>query len=136
MQTFTEQRMLGLMGGSLGCALAWWLLRVFVSLALAKERCRLREAALDPRVLTFTLALSAGTAARLGLAPMLDGSVPERLLNGGRFTGVRRGMAAAPALVMGKGSRSPSFCSLEQELFLDEPVEAAETHRSESIRKA
>jgi len=114
LQMLTESGLLSLIGGSLGCALAWWLLRVFVSLA-PEGALRLREASLDPRVLTFTLALSAGNALMLGLAPALDGFLPE-VLHGGRFTAIRRGWLR-PGLLMGQVSVS-FFLLIGAGLFL------------------
>ncbi|MGH9720474.1 MAG: ABC transporter permease [Bryobacteraceae bacterium] len=88
-QALTESGLLSFVGGALGCALAWWLLRVFISLA-PEGTIRLKDAALDLRVLTFTLALSAGAALTLGLAPMLDGSLWEAL-SSGRINRFRKG---------------------------------------------
>ncbi len=102
-QTLTESGLLSLMGSVFGCALSWWLLRVFISLA-PEGTLRLEEATLDLRVLLFTIALSAGTALTLGLAPMLDGSLQEAL-NGRRVSGLRRGWLR-PVLVTGQVSIS------------------------------
>ena len=102
-QMLTESGLLSFLGGSLGCALAWGLLRVFVSLA-PEGTLRMREASLDPRVLTFTLALSTATALVVGFAPLLDGSVREKL-HGGRLAGSRRGWLRS-VLVMGQVSVS------------------------------
>jgi len=102
-QTLTESGLLSLMGSAFGCALSWWLLRVFISLA-PEGTLRMEEATLDLRALIFTVALSAGTALTLGLAPMLDGSLQEAL-NGGRASGLRRGWLR-PVLVTGQVSIS------------------------------
>ena len=98
-QMLTESGLLSFVGGSLGCMLAWWLLRLFVSLA-PEGTLRLREATLDPRVLTFTLALSIVTALVVGFAPLLDESVSDKF-QGQRLAGSRAGWLR-PILVMGQ----------------------------------
>jgi predicted permease len=70
-QTLAESGLLGLAGGAVGCAAAWGLLRTFIALA-PDGTLRLREAALDSRVLGFALILSVGTALIFGLAPAID----------------------------------------------------------------
>jgi putative ABC transport system permease protein len=78
-QLLTESGLLGLIGGGTGCGLAWVLLRAFVALA-PEGTLRMREAALDARVLAFALLLSAVTALVFGFAPSLDrlrGEAPE-----------------------------------------------------------
>jgi len=70
-QVLTESTLLALMGGAAGCALAFVLLRFFV--AMAPEGIpRLDQAALDPRVLAFTLLLSLSCGVLFGLALALQ----------------------------------------------------------------
>src|SRR5205807_5974343 len=54
-QTLTETMLLGLVGGAIGCGLAWALVRVFVGIA-PNGIPRLEEASLDARVLLFAVA--------------------------------------------------------------------------------
>jgi predicted permease len=98
-QLLTESGLLGLIGGGTGCGLAWVLLRAFVALA-PEGTLRMREAALDARVLAFALLLSAVTALVFGFAPSLDRLRGEA--HGGRYaTGLRRG-CLRPALISGQ----------------------------------
>ncbi|MDE3166882.1 MAG: ABC transporter permease, partial [Acidobacteriota bacterium] len=60
-QMIVESLLVGLAGGGAGCGLAWAMLRGFRSMAPAGLP-RLDEATLDPRVLGFALAASAGSA--------------------------------------------------------------------------
>jgi putative ABC transport system permease protein len=87
-QLLTESTLLGVAGGAAGCGLAWFLLRVFIAMA-PDGTLRMREAAVDGRVLAFAAILSLGTAIVFGLAPPLDGLRVEDLM-GGRATGMRR----------------------------------------------
>lgn len=87
-QMLTESGLLALTGGAAGCVLAWWLLHV--SIALAPESViRLRQAALDARVLTFALLLSVGTAFLFGLGPSLH-RLRTEVLGGTRMVNRRR----------------------------------------------
>jgi predicted permease len=87
-QTLTETLLLGTMGGVAGCALAWALLRMFVSLA-PEGIPRLDQAALDPRVLLFTLAGSIASGLLFGIAPAIQNPQAESL-TGSRTAGTRR----------------------------------------------
>lgn len=114
-QMLTESGLLGLLGGSAGCALAFWLLRVFIALA-PDGTLRLREAALDLRVLGFTLFLSLGSALVFGLAPALDRMRVRRA--GPRRTWVRQVLITAQLsvslmLLMGAGLLLLSLWRLE-----------------------
>jgi predicted permease len=69
-QVITESLMVGAAGGFAGCGLAWAMLRV-VQATAPGGLPRLEEASLDPRVLAFAIAASAGSALLFGLAPAL-----------------------------------------------------------------
>src|SRR6202011_5725371 len=56
-QAFTENIVLGVLGGSAGCTIAYLLLRLFVSIA-PEGSPHLRRPKLDPRVPLFTLGIS------------------------------------------------------------------------------
>ena len=86
-QALTESLLLATAGGAAGCALAFLLLRVFV--AIAPEGIpRLNQAAVDLRVLLFTLAASLFAGLLFGLAPAFEKPQAE-LLAGWRAVGVR-----------------------------------------------
>jgi putative ABC transport system permease protein len=87
-QLLTESALLGLVGGTAGCGLAWGLLRAFIATA-PDGTLRVREATLDSRVLAFALILSLGTALVFGLAPSLD-RLRVEALGGERATRHRR----------------------------------------------
>jgi putative ABC transport system permease protein len=72
-QLLTESLLLGVVGGVAGLALAYWGLDALVSLAPAGTP-RLRDIALDGRVLAFSLAVSLATGVAFGLAPALSAS--------------------------------------------------------------
>jgi predicted permease len=77
-QALTESILLGVAGGAAGCALAFLLLRWFV--ALAPEGVpRLHEAALDLRVLLFTLTVSLLCGLLFGLAPAFRSTNAESI---------------------------------------------------------
>jgi len=87
-QALAESLLLALGGGAAGCLLAALLLRLF--LAAAPEGIPyLRHAALDPRVLSFTLAVAIISGMLFGLAPALTGSRADNL-SGVRAVGPRR----------------------------------------------
>jgi predicted permease len=87
-QMLTESLLLAVAGAGLGYALAFLLLRLFV--AIAPEGIpRLNQAALDTRVLLFTLAVSLASGVLFGLAPALQRPRPEALTSG-RTVGARR----------------------------------------------
>ncbi len=89
-QTLTETMLLGLMGGAVGCALAWAMLRLFIGIAPSGIP-RLDQAALDGRVLLFTLAGSVISGLVFGLAPAIQTPTAESL-TGWRTTGARRAL--------------------------------------------
>jgi predicted permease len=66
----TESLLLGIAGGAAGCALAYGLLRFFISIA-PQGLPRLQEASIDWRVLGFAMAASVGSAVLFGTAPAL-----------------------------------------------------------------
>ncbi|PYU47793.1 MAG: hypothetical protein DMG54_00055 [Acidobacteria bacterium] len=69
-QLLTESMLLSLVGGVLGLALAWGLVRLLVA-ASPEQLPRVQEIALDLRVLLFTLGVSLLTGLLFGLAPAL-----------------------------------------------------------------
>ncbi len=105
-QTLTESAVLGGAGGALGCLLAAILLRIIAPLT-APIFPRFAHARIDPRILLFTLAISAASSLIFGLAPAL--SLPKqetlaesRSTGGSRhsFAPVLVGLQVAGALVM------------------------------------
>ncbi|HEV7891409.1 MAG TPA: ABC transporter permease [Pyrinomonadaceae bacterium] len=70
-QLLTESTLLSLGGGALGLLLATWGLPLLTSFA-ARFTNRTAEIRIDPSVLLFTLALSAGTGLLFGLIPALS----------------------------------------------------------------
>jgi len=86
-QALTESLLLAAAGGAGGCALAILLLRGFV--AIAPEGIpRLHQAAIDSRVLLFTLAIAVVSGLLFGLAPALQNPRAE-ILAGWRAAGSR-----------------------------------------------
>ena len=69
-QLLTESMLLSFVGGALGLALAWGLVRLLVA-ASPEQLPRVQEIALDLRVLLFTLGVSFLTGLLFGLAPAL-----------------------------------------------------------------
>jgi putative ABC transport system permease protein len=67
-QALTESLVLSILGGVLGCWVAYGLLRLFVSIA-PDGIPHLRQAALDPRVLVFTLGVAIASGVVFGIAP-------------------------------------------------------------------
>ncbi|MEO7142773.1 MAG: ABC transporter permease [Bryobacteraceae bacterium] len=88
-QTLTESLLLSAIGGALGCALAWVLLRVFIAIAPAALP-RLEQAGIDARVLLFTLGAALASGLLFGIAPALRGS-GSLLVGGWRSTMRSRG---------------------------------------------
>jgi putative ABC transport system permease protein len=88
-QNLTESFTLAGIGGALGILVAWWLLKAFVAIAPA-DIPRLAQAALDARVLIFTVAVSIISALFFGLAPAVQTPKAEAL-TGGRVTYLSRG---------------------------------------------
>jgi len=77
-QTLTESLLLGILGGLAGCGVAYLLLGLFVSIA-PDGIPRLQQAALDFRVLAFTLGISLVSGIFFGLAPALRQPEPDLL---------------------------------------------------------
>jgi putative ABC transport system permease protein len=98
-QTLTETTLLGMVGGALGYALAWVLLRLFIRIAPSGIP-RLDQAALDGRVLLFALATSLISGLVFGLAPAIHTPTVESMA-GWRRTGGRR-MLLREVLVAGQ----------------------------------
>jgi len=94
-QALTESLLLGLLGGLGGCWLAYFLLRLFVSIA-PEGIPRLEQATIDVRVLLFALTISILSGVFFGLAPALRRPTPE--------------------LLTGKENRAPSRSLLRQSL--------------------
>jgi putative ABC transport system permease protein len=89
-QALTESLLLGLLGGLGGCWLAYFLLRLFVSIA-PEGIPRLEQATIDVRVLLFALTLSLLSGVFFGLAPALQRPTPE-LLTGKENRATSRGL--------------------------------------------
>lgn len=87
-QTLTESLALALIGGVAGCLLAGVLLKLFVLIA-PQGIPRLDQAALDLRVLVFTLGASLLSGALFGLAPAFE--------NPFRFAGLAGSRALGPS---------------------------------------
>ncbi len=88
-QALTESLLLSAIGGGVGCALAYILLRIFVAMAPAALP-RLNEATIDARALLFTMAAALGSGLLFGLAPALRRS-GSSLLGGWSATPRSRG---------------------------------------------
>jgi putative ABC transport system permease protein len=129
-QVLTESAVLGLLGGSLGLAIAFVGLRA-ASGTLPARLPRVYETglAMDGRVLAFALALSFLTAVLFGLAPALQtsqASPTDSLREGSRgYAGTFRGqrlrgilvvieVALAVVLLCGAGLLARSFVRLQQ----------------------
>ena len=92
-QLLTESVLLAFAGGALGCALAVWALGGISALG-GDVLAQLPPLRLDPRVLSFTLALSVLTGVAFGLAPALVISrqtLSEALKEGGAVVSARSG---------------------------------------------
>ncbi len=76
-QSLTESLLLSAIGGAVGCALAWALLRGFIAIAPAGLP-RLEEASIDGRVLLFTFGAALAAGLLFGIVPALrrPGSIP------------------------------------------------------------
>lgn len=89
-QTLTESISLGLIGGVVGCGLAFAMLRAFTALAPGGI-LRLDQARLDVRALAFTFAVALISSVLFGIAPGM--SVPRaNSLTGGRSVGAAPGI--------------------------------------------
>jgi predicted permease len=127
-QLFCESALIALAGVAGGIVLAQWSLDTLVALVPA-DVPRLQDAAIDARVLAFTVALAAGAALLAGLAPALLASRPSLTdaLEGGaraagpgsaqrRLQGLLVGAEAAVALVLlaGAGLMAQTFQNLRR----------------------
>jgi predicted permease len=115
-QFMAEGVVLSLLGGALGLALAWALVRALI-VAYPTGLPRVAEVAIDPAVLGFTVLVCVVCGVAFGLAPLLHSlrDAPSRLLHDGATRGatssrhaVRRALVAgevalAVVLVVGAG---------------------------------
>jgi putative ABC transport system permease protein len=89
-QLLTESVLLALVGGALGVLLAFWTLRVLLTLAPTESQIPiLAEIGISPPVLLFTLGLSLATGIVFGLVPawtVARADLHESLKEGGRST--------------------------------------------------
>jgi predicted permease len=120
-QALTESMILSAIGGVLGCAFAWALLRVFVAIA-PDALPRLEESAIDSRVLLFSVGAALASGLLFGIAASLrrSGSI---LVAGRRATPRSRGglrsalvtleIAFSMVLLMGAGLLLRSLWELE-----------------------
>jgi putative ABC transport system permease protein len=77
-QNLTESLLLGIIGGTIGCWVAYSMLQLFESIA-PEGIPRLQQAGLDTRVVLFTVVVSLASGALFGLAPALRRAAPELL---------------------------------------------------------
>ncbi|MGB9464902.1 MAG: FtsX-like permease family protein, partial [Candidatus Acidiferrum sp.] len=77
-QNLTESLLLGIIGGTIGCWIAYSLLQLFESIA-PEGIPRLQQAGLDTRVVLFTMGVSLVSGALFGLAPAMQRPSPEFL---------------------------------------------------------
>jgi predicted permease len=101
-QLLTESVLLALCGGTLGLALAWWLVQLLVA-ASPRELPRVQEVSLDLRVLAFTFGASLLTGLLFGLGPALAATrqgVGAALKEGGRSATTGRGHNSLRSLLV------------------------------------
>ena len=122
-QALTESLLLAAAGGAAGCALAVLLLRGFVAMA-PQGIPRLQQAAMDTRVLLFTLSIAIVSGLLFGLAPALETPRAEILAGwrtvGGRSQIFRQTLVAAQiaisvVLLAGAGQLLRSLWNLENQ---------------------
>ncbi len=89
-QNLTESLLLGIIGGTIGCWVAYSLLQLFESIA-PEGIPRLQQAGLDTRVVLFTLGVSLVSGVLFGLAPAARRHTPE-LLTGKEVRQTSRGL--------------------------------------------
>jgi predicted permease len=87
-QALTESTVLAIAGGAVGCGLGYWLLQLFQVLA-PDGAIRLSQAAIDLRVVAFSLGLSLLAAFLFGLAPAIE-RLRTEALSSVRVAGGRR----------------------------------------------
>ena len=75
-QTLTESLALSMIGGVVGLALAWWLLRVLVRFG-PPNLPRLDQVGIDPAVLLFVTAATLLTGVAFGIVPALQAARPR-----------------------------------------------------------
>jgi putative ABC transport system permease protein len=126
-QLFTESMMLSVGGGAAGLLIAIWGVKWLVSMG-PNTIPRVHEIAVDPRVVGFTLLISAATSLLFGLAPALQASRPDltdALKEGGRSSAGRARnrlrsvlviseVALSLVLLIGAGLMIRSFAKLNQ----------------------
>ncbi|HEX8775370.1 MAG TPA: ABC transporter permease [Pyrinomonadaceae bacterium] len=125
-QLLTESILLALVGGGLGLLLAVWGMDLLLALA-PEDLPRVKNGALDARVLGFTILITLLTGIVFGLVPALQSSRPnlnETLKEGGRGTTgghhrvrgalVVTEVALAMMLLIGAGLLIRSFYRLQQ----------------------
>jgi len=78
-QRLTESVVLALLGGIVGCGIAWVTVRGFIGLAPASIP-RLTQASINGRVLLFTVLVSIGVGIIFGAVPALEKPVMEMLV--------------------------------------------------------
>ena len=122
-QALTESLLLAAAGAAAGCALAVLLLRGFVAIAPGGIP-RLHQAAVDTRVLLFTLSIAIVSGLLFGLAPALQNPRAEILAGwrtvGGRSQIFRQSLVAAQIaisviLLAGAGQLLRSLWNLENQ---------------------
>jgi predicted permease len=123
-QLFTESLTLALAGGTIGCVLGYWGLQLIKRFGPVNIP-RLAEAAIDLRVLAFTLAVSVIVGLAFGLEPALRAGrsgLAENLKAGGRTLTKRMGLrdvlvvaevAISVVLLIGAGLLIRSLFRLE-----------------------
>jgi predicted permease len=124
-QLLTESLTLGLIGGGLGLALAFWGVQVILAMS-ADTLPRVRDIRVDGRVLGFAVLLTVVTSMLFGILPALRAAhvTPQSGLRAGRGTigGSRHirsalvvaEVALAVVLVIGAGLMARNFVRLQQ----------------------
>jgi putative ABC transport system permease protein len=123
-QLLTESVLLSLVGGALGCLVAWWSVRAFVASGPTSVP-RIDQVAVDLRVLAFAQLVSVATGVAFGLAPAWRAASRDLLTclkdasRGTRGSGSRMRsalvigeIALALVLLIGAGLTIRSFATL------------------------
>jgi putative ABC transport system permease protein len=100
-QMMTESVLLAILGGALGCLLAYWAVDLFVALS-PRNIPRLEQVRVDRTALGFTLLLSALAGVLFGLAPAVHAAkkdLVELLKEGTRAAGTAPGVSLRNVLV-------------------------------------